>query len=435
MYVVIVKQKHIKTMKEMKNILDNLLVIRGSYSTSFYSIYLDGEYNPNISLMTKKDQGTLLHEYIHFIQNVSTVWGMYLSKYIYNKMYQTLHALTIQQEIAIPIDIALSEQGNSNEKKLYLTFGTKDLKDKSAKIDWSVPVKLEIKSKECEGKQFEISVMTVTLDNGAKEDIEIGGLIVMETMSALYQSLIDPTASHPDVPYNIIVKYCQQYYPKLAIDTRKLICICYASLFTLVPGAQVIHLIKQHGNDNLNGYEVFQQFVDNYIVNKKDGQPTNLVDFVDEMINGFKENIGSMLQSKLDYLNYIFGPLKLSSKWVPVVTALYDKEPFSIAHFKKMIEQIGMPYLHTSRQQYSFPNGIRKDNASSDLIELLGLQTVYKYFSNKDNKCQLAYMCQGGLYNEYRCKNRPWSKDVDCPFSVVASLFDLENKTIRREKL
>lgn len=60
--------------------------------------------------MTRKDQGTLLHEYIHFIQNVSTVWGIYFSMYRYNVMYQTLHTLTVQQKITRPIDIVLSAQ-------------------------------------------------------------------------------------------------------------------------------------------------------------------------------------------------------------------------------------------------------------------------------------------------------------------------------------
>lgn len=87
-------------MTELENNLriDDLLELRGSYATSFYKIYLNGSYNPDISQMTQKDQGTLLHEYIHFIQNVSTVWGMYLSMYIYSEMYQTLHALAVQQE-------------------------------------------------------------------------------------------------------------------------------------------------------------------------------------------------------------------------------------------------------------------------------------------------------------------------------------------------
>ena len=416
--------------------IDKLLELRGSYSTSFYGIYLNGTYTPDILQMSTKDQGTLLHEYIHFIQNVSTAWGMYLSMYRYSVMYQTLHELTIQPEITIPINIALSAQTKAVSQKLSLTIGTRTLNNPSKKIDWSVPVALEIVNQECEGRHFEIPVMTVTLDNGSKEQIIVGGLIVMETMSALYQSLIDPAASHPDVPYNIIVKYCQQYYPKLAADTRKLICICYASLFTLVPGTQLIDLIKLHGNDELDGYEVFHQFVESYPVKTKDGQSSNLVNFLDEMIAGFKERLGLMLHSKLDYLDHIFEPLKLSSQWIPVVTALYDKKPFCIDHFKKMIEQIGMPYLYTSNHQYSFPNGIKNEDASSDLIELLGLQTVFRYFTTPkctECKCQLAYMCKGGLYNDDRCKNKPWSSEVQCPFSEVASWFNLEKKNIKRK--
>lgn len=43
-----------------KEILNEL---RGLYRTSFYSIYLNGTYNEDISKMSKSDQGTLLYEY------------------------------------------------------------------------------------------------------------------------------------------------------------------------------------------------------------------------------------------------------------------------------------------------------------------------------------------------------------------------------------
>ena len=115
--------------------IDELLELRGCYSTSFYSIYLNGTYKPDISQMTRKDQSTLLHEYIHFIQNVSTVWGMYFSMYIYNVMFQTLHTLAVQQEITIPIDVTLSAQTNATLNKLNITFGTRTLSDRSRRID------------------------------------------------------------------------------------------------------------------------------------------------------------------------------------------------------------------------------------------------------------------------------------------------------------
>lgn len=410
----------------MDNIEDILQELRGRYYTSFYSIYLNGTYDADLSRMTQENQGTLLHEYIHFLQNISTPWGIRLSSYIYSCMSETLRKLMEQDEVTIPVKTQVNQ---TNSQQIGFACGTYKLTTPHASIDWDKGIKLFIKEIEIGGENYEIPVFTVTLNTGGIEDLEIGGLIVMETMSSLYQSLIDPNASHPDVPYNLIVRFCKQYYPELAADTRKLICLCYISLFSTFPGTKLIDLIKQHGNDNLDGYQVFQEFVQN---------TPRIVDAVDSLIERFKQLLNGMLHSDLDYLAAIFEPVRLSSKWVPVVTALYDKEPFDLGHFQTMISQIGMPYLRTSCGQYSFPNGIGKDNASLDLIELIGLQTVYRYFMTPKGcecECELSYMCRGEKrYDETRCKDTPWSKEVECPFSVVASWFELDKKVVKREK-
>lgn len=407
----------------MENIEDTLQGLRGCYYTSFYSIYLNGTYNEDLSKMTQKDQGTLLHEYIHFLQNISTPWGIRLSQYIYSCMFETLRELNGQNEVTIPLKIQVNR---TISQQIRFALGTSKLTTSHASIDWNKRIGLFFKEIKIKEKKYKMPIFTVTLNTGRTEDLEIGGLVVMETMSSLYQSLIDPNASHPDVPYNLIVKFCQQYYPELATDTRKLICLCYVSLFSAFPGTKLIDLIKQHGNDDLDGYQVFHEFVQN---------TPRIVCIVDTIIERFKQLLKVILHSDLDYLAAVFEPVRLSSKWVPVITALYDKEPFDLGHFQAMISQIGMPYLHTSCGQYSFPNDIGKDNASLDLIELIGLQTVYHYFSTpKGCECELSYMCRGeNKYDETRCKETPWSRDVECPFSVVASWFGLDKKVVKRE--
>lgn len=409
----------------MENIEDTLQELRGRYSTSFYSIYLNGTYNADLSRMTQKDQGTLLHEYIHFLQNISTPWGIRLSMYTYSRMSETLRKLMEQDEVTIPVKIQVNQ---TISRQIRFALGTSKLATPHASIDWNKRIGLFIKDINIDGGKYELPVFKVALNTGGSEDLEIGGLVVMETMSSLYQSLIDPNASHPDVPYNLIAKFCQQYYPALVADTRKLICLCYISLFSTFPGTKLINLIKQHGNDDLDGYQVFQEFVQ---------KTPEIVGAVDSLIERFKQLLKGMLHSDLDYLAAIFEPVRLSSEWIPVVTALYDKEPFDLGHFQTMISQIGMPYLRTSCGQYSFPNGIGKDNASLDLIELIGLQTVYHYFrtpKGRECECELSYMCRGEKkYDETRCKEIPWSRDVQCPFSVVASWFELDKKEVKQE--
>ena len=413
---------------------DILNELRGSYKTSFYSIYLNGKYNEDISKMLPKDQGTLLHEYIHYLQNISTPFGMYMSMTRYSFMYQILHDIIVNDTIHIPVNPILSKQSVASWKKLTKVLGTSNL-DRGQSIDWSKEIKVELYSENVEGSDIENAIFNVVLTDGTQVDIEIGAIIVMETMSALYQSLIDHNASHSDIPYNIIQKYCKKYYPRLASDTRKLICLCYASLYTLCPGAQLIRLIKDYGNnDSIDGYTAFYQFVNSYNSGRKvDGSPKTLVEYVDEMIDKFKTMMAKILTSKIEFLDVIFEPIRLSQKWVPVVSALYDQTPFSLNHFKTIIDNVGLPYIHTSYQQYSFPNIEGKSKPSQDLIELIALQTIYSFFTttkNDDKECELSYMCKGNIYNEDHCKNHPWTQEIKCPFSVLCNAYGIDRKKI-----
>ena len=408
--------------------------LRGQYTTSFYSIYLNGFYDADISKMSKRDQGTLLHEYIHYLQNISTLWGIYQSMTIYSLMHQSLHEVIANDPVTIPVSPNFEAQTISSYKKMKTLLGTRSL-ERGKYIDWTKDIKVNFSQVDVDGTTVEKVSCEVFLMNGGKEIIDLGATIVKETMAALYQSLVDPNSSHPDIPYNIILKYCQKYYPKLAADTRKLICLCYASLFTLCPGAQLMRLIRDYGNrDDIDGHTAFYQFVDTYDAGKKkDGTSRTLMEYVDEMIDKFKKMLSGILISNLDFLNVIFEPVRLSEKWVPVVSALYDKNTFSLDHLKIMFQQIGLPYLHTSKQQYSFPNGYGKTDASTDLVELIASQAIYTYFRG-DSECRLSYMCKGDKYSEDHCKNHPWSQEIECPFSVVCKAYGIDKKTINRRR-
>ena len=258
--------------------------LRGQYTTSFYSIYLNGFYDADISKMSKRDQGTLLHEYIHYLQNISTLWGIYQSMTIYSLMHQSLHEVIANDPVTIPVSPNFEAQTISSYKKMKTLLGTRSL-ERGKYIDWTKDIKVDFFQVTVDGTTVEKVSCEVFLMNGGKEIIDLGAIIVKETMAALYQSLVDPSSSHPDIPYNIILKYCQKYYPKLATDVRKLICLCYASLFTLCPGAQLMRLIRDYGNrDDIDGHTAFYQFVNTYDAGKKkDGTSRTLMEYVDEM--------------------------------------------------------------------------------------------------------------------------------------------------------
>lgn len=48
-----------------KDLLNDL---RGYYKPSFFYIYLKGSFDIDLDLLSNKDRGTFVHEYIHYVQ-------------------------------------------------------------------------------------------------------------------------------------------------------------------------------------------------------------------------------------------------------------------------------------------------------------------------------------------------------------------------------
>jgi len=66
--------------------------IRGYYRSGAFEIHLEGAFNRDVSQMSQKDQGTFLHEYVHFMQNIATPWGIYAAITRNNELSEFVHA-------------------------------------------------------------------------------------------------------------------------------------------------------------------------------------------------------------------------------------------------------------------------------------------------------------------------------------------------------
>lgn len=97
----------IKTVSKMDKEL--LAQLRGEYSTSFYRIFMDGKYDQDLSRMSQKDLGTFVHEYIHYVQNISTLWGMYESMIRYQCIAEAKEELERINDIPLLYKFNFSE--------------------------------------------------------------------------------------------------------------------------------------------------------------------------------------------------------------------------------------------------------------------------------------------------------------------------------------
>ena len=101
-----ISQKHIITERNNS---------KGEYQPAFMQIRIHNSFDGNIDELDVPTLGTLVHEYIHFLQNVSTPWGLYDSMVRYNIMAETYAFVeNATSTITLPLNIDYS-QGLKNK--------------------------------------------------------------------------------------------------------------------------------------------------------------------------------------------------------------------------------------------------------------------------------------------------------------------------------
>ena len=76
--------------------------LRGMYSHGYFYMYINGDFDSQLRKLSVRDLGTFFHEYVHFIQNISTLWGIKTGIMTNNLMCDLFTATQNASEIHIP---------------------------------------------------------------------------------------------------------------------------------------------------------------------------------------------------------------------------------------------------------------------------------------------------------------------------------------------
>lgn len=418
----------------MDSLKEYLLNIRGSYTNGYFEIYLEGDFNLNLSLLTSTDLGTFFHEYIHFLQNITTLWGIKIGIMRNNILCSFLNSIKKDEEIHIPYKFEcdpitkqeldyykLTRGSDGNDKLKSRIINTADIlsiyidPDNSQK--WPVPLnKVYVK---------------LHFSDGREDHIQLGANIVVESMAALCQSFIDPDAQHNDVPYNFVQILANKYFPKIAIDKKKLICLCYISMFSMNPGWELINMMKYaEVNIDKSGIELFDEFINDtkLIVN---GKKVSVIEFFDQIIDGYKRSIKGLIGEELDYLDVVLNNVRLSNNKAPIINILNDPEPIGISHINALIQHLSIPYiLIPSKDKYFYPGTINSNKGSSDIAFMVGFSRIFDFFTNPKesfkNICPFVNMCE---HDHDYCYNAPW-KETNCTIVPLLKRIGVYGKPI-----
>lgn len=415
--------------------------LRGFYSNSFFHIYMDGNFNPNMNQMTIKDCGTFIHEYVHYLQNIGTLWGLGRTILSYNQMRYIIKELDKKSEIVLPLETKYSSKIESEILRYKVGEGSNDdNKYRGLIVDRNSKIKIIYQRNGNIATSKDRILLKVTFEDVGVKDIYLGAHIIKESMAVMYQSFFDSNAIHDDMPYNIVRLICKDNFSKYYDDTQFLICTCFAALFSMNPGKTLIDLLTYASQNNItDGRNIIDIHLNNAkVLTSKHKNFISIRECYDEMINVFLENLNSNLMTKLDYTQEVLNRVRISANYLPLITVLFEPIDKLRDNFNSIVAYYGLPYIHT-------PNGIHyprttfkpiskqtEDDASADILELNALEAVFYYLTGRRKCCPLYYMCSGSKYEKPECFSIPWAGNA-CSFTIVSDSF-LKGKRISFRK-
>jgi len=440
----------------------------GFYNSAFLKMHVHStEDLTQFDKVSIQTEATYLHEYIHYLQDISSTYGLMniCSIVDYVKLVNEVAINDGKNEFMVPFDPVSSANNNVKAnwelKSIYLGGG-KGLND-VAKINSICKCSHPIVS-----NQGQINVEKVIVDfddsTGKKFKYSVGAYCVSENMAYAIENYIYPgiLPTPAKMPYESIKIMCDNLLPGFSNDPLNIVALCDSCLLLFNPGTFV--------NDTL------QEMSKTGFMPKK---PEEVYDFVYNNVR-FNYNGKTTIQQLListasDAIcqlgDYFTTPIFKDNKfWINyVITSAVDirlKNPYfmldiirngSILNngkvnnnpFVQLLHNLGSPIVVNDAGDMTF---IQPTPTSFELRPeyLWVFHQIYNIYKNELDhqtyKCEMIDYCnlRAGLnkvseYTNDRCRYDPWtrSKESDphpCLFGHVWKTWGLMNEYPQTKK-
>lgn len=409
---------------------------RGSYTPGFFQMKLSFPFNINdLSSLSQEDLGTFVHEYIHFLQNTSTPFGLWQAMVYYQCISEFFSY--IQQHLPISKPIEGYVPSESIKRRIELEKEASGCRG-FFKINDNEPLIYSRSLEKVHGKEIERISISFNDVHGVNKKIVLGAKIIKESMAAIIQEMINPASNdkHEAIPYHVVSRLATQYAPNIAKDNKKLITLCFISLHTLNPGITLINYMA-YANDNpkMDIISLFEYFLEDSKVYKNNGKEMTIEQLGDDIAEAFKKVLknfiyGNTSTYKLQYLAEIIDRVKISSGMIPLLRLLTEND-IDVKLVERVTELCGTPVIWNIHGDLSIPNTINeetsKENPDFEVMALITNQALYKFLANpKIVVCPLIQFCQSVISAESKdeCYGVPW-QGGDCLISPIAKSIGL----------
>ncbi|WP_282040058.1 hypothetical protein [Saccharicrinis aurantiacus] len=415
------------------------------YKPSFFNMKIDlpislGDLND----LPEGAMGLYYHEYIHFIQDISTIYGlMNISTINYYIQSCAHHVEKNKSQKAFKVPIELNEiidNSKTNDSGL-LNFALRpvymgsSIKNKSKTIaDFTYQV---IPYEYSKGEFIDkVSITFIDSITGEKRCLDFGGNHVTEGMAYLCEQFnykdILPVAE--DYPYTIVQKIVENIYPEIIEEKILIIALCDISLMSYHPGLSFVRLLNFIKDKNIVHPDLSLEDLYSDCLAFIKGSHVEYSDLVDIIKAEIKKNFkADYFDDTNAWIDSIFDRIKKIRTDIP--TFINDLvrfgKPSVNQFFKHLVNFVGSPLVLNSDYDgtIALPHNFKIQTEHFNPGIFLALNQVLRmFYIDKPTVCDLKEYCLSSkkvnpnLEIDEDCDLAPWKKAKStnlCPVGAI----------------
>lgn len=418
------------------------------YRPAFFQIKIDVPVELNtLNDLTDSTLSLYLHEYIHFIQDISTIYGLINISTINYYIQDCAAKIHRQKEKEFKVPIKLVERVgdfcflNHSLQPIYIGSS---INPKRKKIDYvSYNIEKQIFSK---GKAIDtINLKLRDLNSNEIFKVKLGGNLITEGMAYLseryvYAELLEEQGiviPADEYPYCVVEKIVENIYPELADLKILIIAVCDCCLMTYHPGLSFIRALKflkqkKFIENNQNETEIISLLYKELLSFLKG----NHIDFEiileqvrDSIKKSFKVN---NFEGNNEWIDILFDRIKMFRRNRPefITDFLQVGDIKDNVIFTHLYRNIGSPLVLNGEDlaTIALPDQFNSQRFHPYLF--WAINQMLRIFTNKKPiPCELKEFCtkskkinDSQIVVDHRCDTAPWEKYDDvglCPMGVM----------------
>lgn len=409
------------------------------YESNHLHMYVDDDIDlENLDNMSLSSYATFVHEYIHYIQHITSLYGIRTS-YMFNRVFASYRDYIRNNEV-IEVPLKLWEKDDAINH--FIVHFNNVAGDKSNGFNIS---DVEIDEREISFAKKEKTAVWIGCYDFDNEKVEAHGFrfghrCIVEGMAHTIQSIINNDVSHSIIPYHAVELIIEKIVPEIIQDKKKVASICLCALFWDNPGFgffQVLELVKSH--PKWDGKELYKSIIRDYIVLYKKGKTMPFYKLMNIFSNDLKDSFETLIGADLEYYSLVIDNCisDCNEYRHKLIDFLYGDDICNRNVFKeKLLEHYGYPFIDAKNQSalpLKVENGIQSAYRESAI--LYGIELIMERLTGNKKECKRISICSSTMYIDgakceatEECISCQWKKRERCVFSETLRYFGIQEK-------